>query len=326
MFADKIGSNPPMPAKSRLDDMVQATLEQLRPKAKSLIVSVYGDAILPHGGSSWLGSLIRLVEPFGLNERIVRTSVFRLSKEDWLTSSHVGRRSYYSLTDTGRRRFEAAHRRIYSYARRPWDKQWTLVFTNLSGTEGERREALRRDLGWLGFGQLSPGVMLHPDPDQAAVRQALIDAEAGDQAVVMRASAEAWVAPEALRDVIRTCWDQDRLAQDYLGFLDIFRPLWRALDGLVDPDPETCFMVRSLLIHGYRRALLRDPMLPDELLAPDWPGAAARLLCRNLYRLVQAPAERHLMSVLETAEGPLPEANAAFFARFGGLTQPDAAA
>lgn len=315
-----------MSAKTRLDDMVQATLDQLRPKAKSLIVTVYGDAILPHGGSAWLGSLIRLVEPFGLNERIVRTSVFRLSKEDWLTSSHVGRRSYYSLTDTGRRRFEAAHRRIYSDARRPWDKQWTMVFTNLTGTEGERRDALRRDLGWLGFGQLSPGVMLHPDPDQAAVRQALIDAEAGEQAVVMRASAENWVAPEALRDVIRTCWDQDRLAQDYLGFLDIFRPLWRSLDGMADPDPEICFLVRSLLIHGYRRALLRDPMLPDELLASDWPGAAARLLCRNLYRLVQAPAERHLMSVLETAEGPLPEANAAFFARFGGLALPGEAA
>jgi hypothetical protein len=132
--------------------------------------------------------------------------------------------------------------------------------------------ALSENRTWTGTMQLND-VTLDVELDGAGHRQPrTIDAEAGEQAVVMRASAESWVAPEALRDVIRTCWDQDRLAHDYLGFLDIFRPLWRALDGLTEPDPETCFLVRSLLIHGYRRALLRDPMLPDELLAPDWPA------------------------------------------------------
>ena len=74
------------------------------------------------------------------------------------------------------------------------------------------------------------------------------------------------------------------------------------------------------MIHEYRRVLLRDPHLPAELLPSDWTGLAARSLCRNLYRLTQEPAERHLMSVLETAEGPLPDAAPYFFERFGGLT------
>ena len=38
------------------------------------------DAILPRGGRVWLGSLIRLLEPLELNERLVRTSVFVWSK------------------------------------------------------------------------------------------------------------------------------------------------------------------------------------------------------------------------------------------------------
>jgi phenylacetic acid degradation operon negative regulatory protein len=33
--------------------------------------------------------------------------------------------------------------------------------------------------------------------------------------------------------------------------------------------------VRTLLIHAYRRVLLRDPLLPAALLPLDWPGAAA---------------------------------------------------
>jgi len=82
-------------------------------------------------------------------------------------------------------------------------------------------------------------------------------------------------------------------------------------------------VVRTLLMHGYRRALLRDPMLPDELLPANWPGTSARVLCRNLYRLVQAAAETHVMGMLETAEGPVPEAHPAYYTRFGGLQSAD---
>ena len=77
----------------RIGDSLSQVFERLRPKAKSLIITVYGDAISHHGGAAWLGSVINLVEPLGLNERIVRTSVFRLSKEEWLSSSQIGRRS-----------------------------------------------------------------------------------------------------------------------------------------------------------------------------------------------------------------------------------------
>ncbi len=308
-----------MSSSRRIDDLARQALERLRPKAKSLIITVYGDAIYPHRGSAWLGSIIHLVEPFGLNERIVRTSVFRLSKEQWLTSSQIGRRSYYTVTEAGRHRFDAADQRLYTVDAHHWDKQWTMVFTGLTGLEGEDREALRRELSWQGFGSLAPGVMWHPDPDQAALRQALVDAGVGSRALVMRGSAEPWVSPDALRDIIRNCWGLERLAADYEEFLDIFRPLWRAMQSADELDPALCFMVRILLMHGYRRVLLRDPMLPNELLAADWPGSAARLLCRNLYRLIQAPGERYLMEMTETAEGPLPAAAPFYYSRFGGL-------
>jgi len=75
-----------------------------------------------------------------------------------------------------------------------------------------------------------------------------------------------------------------------------------------------------LLIHEYRRLLLRDPQLPDELLPGDREGRAARQLCRNLYRLVQGRAEQYLADALETADGPLPDANSSYYRRFGGLS------
>jgi phenylacetic acid degradation operon negative regulatory protein len=72
-------------------------------RAGSLITTVFGDSIAPRGGTLWLGSLINTMADFGISERLVRTSVFRLVKDGWLQSRQIGRRSYYSLTDDGHR-------------------------------------------------------------------------------------------------------------------------------------------------------------------------------------------------------------------------------
>ncbi len=55
------------PAQQRLDDFRQ----QDRVQAGSLIISIFGDAVLPRGSRIWLGSLIELLDPLGLNERLV---------------------------------------------------------------------------------------------------------------------------------------------------------------------------------------------------------------------------------------------------------------
>jgi phenylacetic acid degradation operon negative regulatory protein len=87
----------------------------------SLITTVFGDSIAPRGGTVWLGSLIAVMRDFGINERLVRTSVFRLVQDGWLQSNQVGRRSYYSLTEEGRERFEQATHKIYGEPATSWD-------------------------------------------------------------------------------------------------------------------------------------------------------------------------------------------------------------
>ena len=73
------------------------------------------------------------------------------------------------------------------------------------------------------------------------------------------------------------------------------------------------------MIHEYRKILLRDPILPDELLPTDWSGGPAYQLCRNMYSLLADATEEFLTDRLETAEGPLPPAEPTFYDRFGGL-------
>src|SRR5437773_6970290 len=117
------------------------------PRARSLIVTVWGDALAPHGGIVWLAGLIRLMTPFGINERLVRTSVFRLVRDGWLAAQSHGRRSRYRLTREGMRRFDQAHHRIYTTANPVWDGEWEVVLAPPDAA----RQKLRDELAWEGF-------------------------------------------------------------------------------------------------------------------------------------------------------------------------------
>jgi len=308
---------------------IHAVQERLRdhlrahpPRAKSLVVTIFGDAIAPHGGTVWLGGLFRLLASFGINERAVRTTVFRLAREHWLRGEQVGRRSHYTLTESGRRRFEAAFQKIYGVDRGVWDGGWCLVIESGEGLSGSKRKALREELAWIGFGRLAAGVLAHPTIDAAAVEAILAEHRAEAHALVMHATHDPGRDRAALADAIASAWDLEQLGRNYRAFLDRFTPILFALEkGAPESlDPEQCFIVRTLLIHEYRRVVLRDPLLPEELLPRQWPGSSARTLCRSLYQVTQRLTEQHLMATLETPDGPLPQAAPYFYARFGGLT------
>ena len=151
------------------------------------MVTVFGDSVTPHGGRVWLGSLIRLVAPLGLSERLVRTAVNRLAGDDWLARQTRGRKAFYALSDSGRRRFEQATRRIYAGDESAWDGRWRIVAASAIRTDDPRRDELRRDLAWQGFGALAPGVFAHPSADTAEVRQILRDLQLDDRVVVFEA-------------------------------------------------------------------------------------------------------------------------------------------
>lgn len=306
-----------MTALAPLNQLINRFQEQTPIRASSLIITLYGDAIEPHGGTVWLGSLINLLEPFGINERLIRTSIFRLTKEDWLTAEKVGRRSYYSLTGTGRRRFEKAFKRVYSSSLPAWDGSWALVM--LSQIAADKRKQVREELEWQGFGAISPTVMACPRADRSDVMATLQDLDVADDCIVFETRAQDVLASRAMRMQVRESWKIDELGEHYSEFIQLFRPLWQALREQDQLRPEDCFLARTLLIHEYRRLLLRDPQLPDELLPGDWEGRAARQLCRNIYRLIHAKAEDWLNRNLETADGPLPDVGESFYKRFGGL-------
>lgn len=299
---------------------IEAFRQQQRVSAGSVIASMFGDAILPRGGRIWLGSLIALLAPLDINERLVRTSVFRLAKDEWLAKEATGRRADYLLTPAGCRRFEQASEHIYASNTPLWDRRWRLILA-VGELDAKTRDGLRRALFWQGFGLLAPNCFIHPSVDLAEAFDAL--ATEGFQAQLrqlmpLQAAGTGFADSVSEVELVQAAWDLDELGQAYQDFLARYQPLLEALRHWAAPqaDEEAAFLMRTLLIHDYRKLLLRDPDLPDVLLPQGWPGHKARTLCKALYRRLLAPSERHLDRIMRTANGDTPQALPSLLRRF----------
>jgi len=278
----------------------------------SLLITIFGDAIAPRGSAITLQSLISLAQPFGLTERLVRTSVARLASDGWLVARRDGRRSEYRLTQTGQNRFAEATRRIYGAIPDSWDGQWTLLI--LPPANGGRRQDIRDELRWLGFGQISPGVFAHPNWNLEQAREGLSSLDGVADALLLKSSSE---GIEADRRLVTAGWDLGDLTRRYRRFVDTFTPIASAMPCATS---ESAFVIRTLLIHEYRKIHLQDPLLPPALLPPDWVGATAYDLSKRLYGAVFAAAEEYLSNTASTTTESLPAADSSAYARFGGLT------
>ena len=281
-----------MPALDALLDALRAEPS----RTGSVIVTVYGDAVAPRGGEAGLAMLLTLFRAMGVGDGVVRTACSRLARDGWLARRRAGRLSFYRLGPRGLAEFGAADARIYGSLDRAWDGKLRLAFPQ----QGEDRSAL--DVA--GFAPVSRGVLASPGPAPPGMLTLL--AEADD--VVMRAFAA-------------RVWPIERLGESYSRFLERFAPLQREATNLA---PLRALAARVLLIHEYRRLVLRDPVLPMNLLPEAWPGQEALDLCAGLYRTLLPASEAWLGS---DEAGPLPSAGPALHSRFSDDgTRPSATA
>src|SRR4029077_11211307 len=175
----------------------------------SIVITVFGDAIVPRGGSVWLGTLLEFFEALDIDSGVVRTAMSRLATDGWLERNKVGRNSFYRLAKKGRQTFDTATKHIYDPQVSDWTRQFELLLIGSS----EDRDAAREPLKNAGFGSPLPGVWIAPSgvpiPEEAA------------RAIRLEVSAE----DDSGRRLLRESWPLDRTAGAYQKFMKTFAPL-----------------------------------------------------------------------------------------------------
>ena len=305
---------PPLP--TRLSQSLIRDFASARPiRTGSLIVSIFGDSVAPRGGVVWLGSLIKVLEPLGVSHRLVRTATYRLVQDGILTSEREGRRSFYTLTPDGRRQFEEASERIYTERQSEWDGRWCILFTKQ--LQGEQKAEVNTILRWLGFARLGNEVVAHPNPDRAKLIGHLERLGARSECVIFDAELPSDQFHAPISQLVAGAWDLAVLEQAYAAYIAKFRPILSALRRTKELDEADAFYVRTFMVHDYRRVLLRDPGLPNELLPSAWKGHYAYQLSRDLYHLVRDASERFVDAGFCNQIGALPQPKGSFYRRFG---------
>jgi phenylacetic acid degradation operon negative regulatory protein len=306
----------------RLRSLIEKSLSEDPPRAKPLIMTLLGDSLAPHGDSVGLGSLINLLRPFGISEGLARSSVSKLVKEGWIVRERHGAQSRCMLTPFGRRRFAHAYEKIYFRKEPRWNSEWTLVFAPASQILRPRRALLHQALYWEGFRMISPGTFVHPTCDLNALAEILEHLRVSSQVAICSAKENKVDGAGMLRTLMTKNCNLWAIDWAYQRFIARFEPVMQGLMPGSIPGSETAFLIRTLLIHSFRCAVLQDPLLPTELLPEEWAGRKAYDLCRSIYLHTYPESEHYLLDVLGRDAAFAP---ASFFSdRFGGLPAPPA--
>lgn len=251
------------------------------PAARSTLLTVLGEYLLPRPDGVWQEALIGSLRLLGFTPSAARQAVVRSAREGWLEGERIGRRSKMRLTASSTELLADGARRIYGFGRPvAWDGRWVLVVLRVPEPRRELRHRLTTRLAWAGFGSLGGGLWITPH----AGREAQIQAE--EPAQLLSFNAELGALGDTAK-VIQEAWDLPGLRQHYEQFLADFGP---------DPDSGddgAVFASQTALVHAWRRFPFIDPDLPDDLLPPDWPRPRAYELFRTRHERWAPAAQSH---------------------------------
>lgn len=263
--------------------------------ARSVLVTIFGDSILPVTRSLWLAQLFQLTELFGFSHRLVRTSMYRLAAEGWLTNERVGRQSCYHLTELAARESSQAEARIYQATSADWSGRWSLVFLENSSLDAQEQDRISEHLLWHGFIRLGRGVFGSPTATPAEVRELCLPLHPSSHVPIASANF-ADLGELVDSGFFSSGFNTPEVESVYGEFVERYEPF---CSGGVPEQPLGAFALRTMLVHDIRRIRLRFPDVPSQLLRSDWIGDRAERVARTLYPVLSAAAAPGLSEVLE---------------------------
>ncbi|MCW2697859.1 MAG: paaX [Modestobacter sp.] len=242
--------------------------------ARSLLLTVLGEFVLPSGRPVWTSTLIELLGELDVAEKAARQAIMRTADSGWIEGSRVGRETRWELTSAGTRLLREGTDRIYGFAadERAWDGRWLVVTVGVPENERALRQRLRTQLGWAGMGSVNGNTWVSPWTEREPEAFGVLD-ELG-----LLGGSWSFVAAAgqigAERSLARSAWDLDAIEGRYEDFLEL-------VSGRRPRTDRQALVAQVRLIQAWRRFPLLDPGLPRDLLPPRWSGNRAAEVFRE---------------------------------------------
>jgi phenylacetic acid degradation operon negative regulatory protein len=260
-------------------------------KPRSVILDLFGDYLRYVDAEVRLSHLTQLLGAFDIAPSTVRVTLSRLRREGWFETRREGRETVYTLTPQMLEVLDEGRARIFAPPADSWIGTWTMVIYQMSESERQERNQLRKALAWHGFGPLTTSTWLAPG-DRRKEMRSVIDGLTDEQVDVLSCTSEGL---DHDRGLATRCWDLETLAREYDEFIRAHRDLLRRSVGV---SPAEALVIRTELISTYRHFPFRDPRLPPELRPEPWPGLQAYELFRAEHSKLGPAAREYVSSVV----------------------------
>ncbi|MGP4016968.1 PaaX family transcriptional regulator [Saccharopolyspora sp. 5N708] len=264
--------------------MVSRRREVSHASARSLLMTVLGEFVLPRSQPVWTATLVEALAMFDIEEKSARQALSRTAAEGWLESQRHGRRVRWSLTPQGRGLLTEGAERIYGFGRdeRDWDGNWVVLLVSVPESKRDLRHRLRTRLTWAGFGSPTPGVWVSPDPRREAEAKQIVAELVPESAAMSFIAGYGQIGDEA--ELVARSWDLSEVERRYAEFIDEFTGLNPGRDVL---------HAQIRLVHEWRRFPFLDPRLPLRLLPPNWNGIKAAQLFHDEHDAWWPASQQH---------------------------------
>ena len=234
----------------------------------SLLVSVFGDLAQSRGDVIEGPVLSAMMTAMDVKPEATRVALHRLRNDGWIASEKSGRTSLHSLTAHGRAESAAASPRIYSGPAEV-AQDWQLIVTEDAQNDNTA------DLLAAGFVPLLPRVYLGaakaPTPRTALVLHG-----------------------ESVPEWLKHQFSNDDLAREYRNLRTILERISSELPPGTRLSPLDTAVLRCLIVHNWRRIVLKHPDLPRVLFPDTWAGHDCRALVHALLTRFPRPSLRDI--------------------------------
>jgi len=221
-------------------------------------VTIFGDAVQHRGGRIATLRLQELLERVGIEAGTLRTALSRLASDGWVLRDREGRNSFYRLSESRQAEITRAAADIYAAPQDGEVAQWVMA---------------RGKIAPFGGISVAPHLWLVPAdraPDMSGY-------------ICLTGTLTSFPASAAERI----------LTPDHRAALKALAGDVATLKGLA-LNPLDAMAARMLLIHRWRRIVLRFPDIPAELMPIDTETANPRQMVADAYRALVPASEQWL--------------------------------